>query len=151
MRRLRFRFQRLLEIKERLEEARERDLGAAVATLTREQEALEGLHRTQSLYRRAAEAQPARFLDVGLLQLNFSFDLRLQRQIQEQLRRVRQAEAAVEEQRRRLVEASRERRVYEILKEQVAARHRRQQRRQEQRWLDEVGEQRHQRRREQQQ
>lgn len=146
MRRLRFRYQRLLELKERVEESRKRVLGEAVGALAQEEQQLAQLRHTRALYRRAAESPGARALDMGLLLLNSSYDQRLQRQIQDQRRRVQQAEALVEERRQRLVEASRERRVYEILKERVTETYRRARRRQEQRWLDEVGERLHQRR-----
>ncbi|MBI2506096.1 MAG: flagellar export protein FliJ [Candidatus Latescibacteria bacterium] len=139
MKRLRFRFQRLLEIKERLEGVRQRALGEALTTLAQEQEALEGLSQTQQRYRRAAQSQPARALDLGLLLLNVNYDQRLQREIQEQDSRLQQAAARVEEERQRLVAARRERRTYEILKEKAAAQHRRLQRHHEQRQLDEVG------------
>jgi flagellar FliJ protein len=146
VKKLRFRFQKLLEIEERLEEVRQRALGEALAALAREQEALEGLRRTRQRYRRAAEEQPSQALDLGMLLLNLSYDQRLQRQIRDQDQRREQAAARAEEERRRLVEARRQRRTYEILREKAAAQHRRLQRRGEQRLLDQVGEQGHLRR-----
>ena len=140
MKRLRFRFQRLLEIKERLEGVRQRALGEAMMAVNQEQEALEGLCQTQGRYRQAAAVQPARALDVALLQLNVNYDQRLQREIQDQDARLRQAQLRAEEERQRLVAARRERRTYEILKEKAATAHRRLQLKHEQRQLDEVGE-----------
>ena len=141
MKRLRFRFQRLLEIKERLEGVRQRALGEAMRAASLEQESLEGLQQTQFRYRQAAAGQPARALDVGLLRLNLSYDQRLQREIQDQHARLRQAQLRAEEERQRLVAARRERRTYEILKDKATALHRRLQQHQEQRQMDEVGEQ----------
>jgi flagellar export protein FliJ len=146
VKKLRFRFQKLLEIKERLEGVRQRALGEALTALAREQAALDGLRRTQARYRRAAEEQPAQALDLGMLLLNLSYDQRLQRQIRDQDQRREQAAARAEEERRRLVEARRQRRTYEILREKAAVAHRRLQRRGEQRLLDQVGEQGHLRR-----
>lgn len=146
MKRLRFRFQRLLEIKERLEGVRQRALGEALATLTQEEEALENLRQTQQRYRRAAQEQPAHALDLGLLLLNINYDQRLQREALAQDERRRQAAARAEEERQRLVAARRERRTYEILKEKAVAQHRQLQQRHEQRQLDEVGGQGHWRR-----
>ncbi|MCC7263646.1 MAG: flagellar export protein FliJ [Candidatus Latescibacteria bacterium] len=146
MKRLRFRFQRLLEIKERLEGVRQRAMGEAMAAFTQEQENLEALHQTRLRYRRAAQEQPARAVDLGMLLLNLSYDQRLQREILTQDQRTQQAAARVEEERQRLVAARRERRTYEILKEKAAAEHRRLAHRQEQRQMDEVGEQGHRRR-----
>lgn len=141
MKRLRFRFQKLLEIKERLEGVRQRALGEALMALTEEEEALENLSQTQHRYRRAAQEQPARALDLGLLLLNLNYDQRLQREIQVQDERRGRAAAKAEEERQRLVAARRERRTYEILKEKAAAHHRRLQQRHAQRQMDEVGEQ----------
>jgi flagellar export protein FliJ len=141
VKRLRFRFQRLLEIKERLEGVRQRAMGEALTALTREEEVLENLRQTRHRYRQAAQEQPARALDLGLLLLNLSYDQRLQREILVQDDHLRRAAAKVEEERQRLVAARRERRTYEILKEKAAAQHRRLQQRHAQRQLDEVGEQ----------
>lgn len=141
MKRLRFRFQRLLEIKERLEGVRQRAMGEALAALTQEEEALENLRHTQQRYRRAAQEQPAQGLDLGLLLLNLSYDQRLEREIQVQDHHLHLAAAKAEEERQRLVAARRERRTYEILKEKAAAHHRRLQQHHERRQLDEVGEQ----------
>ena len=47
MKKLRFRFQKLLEIKERLEGVRQRAMGEALTALTTEEEALAGLRQTQ--------------------------------------------------------------------------------------------------------
>lgn len=146
MKKLRFRFQKLLEIKERLEGVRQRAMGEALTALTQEQQALDELHQTQHRYRRAAQEQPARALDLGMLLLNLSYDQRLQREILSQGARRDQAAAKVEEERQRLVNARRERRTYEILREKAAAEYRRLQQRHDQRRLDEVGEQSHLRR-----
>lgn len=146
MKRLRFRFQKLLEIKERIEGVRQRAMGEALRALTQEEETLENLRQTQQRYRRAAQEQPARALDLGLLLLNLSYDQRLQREILAQGERLHQAAARAEEERQRLVAARRERRTYELLKEKAVAQHRRLQQRHEQRQMDEVGEQGHLRR-----
>lgn len=146
MKKLRFRFQKLLEIKERLEGVRQRAMGEALTALAQEQEALEALRQTQHRYRRAAEEQPAQALDLGMLLLNLGYDQRLQREILGQGERRDQAAARVEEERQRLVAARRERRTYEILREKAAAQHRRLQQHHEQRQLDQVGEQGHLRR-----
>jgi len=147
VKKLRFRFQKLLQIKERLEGVRQRALGEALTALSREQEALEALQHNQARYRRAAQEQPAQRLDPSLLLLNFSYDQRLQREIIAQDQQRQRAAARAEEERQRLIGARRERRTYEILRERAAAQHRRLAQRQEQRQLDEVGEQGHRRRR----
>lgn len=146
MRRFRFRFQRILEVKERIEEARRIALGEAIAVLNRERDRLEELHQIRRRYRQASAVLPAAPLDPGLLSLNVGYLQRLQREIGEQEERIRQVETVVEERRQRLLAASRDRRTYEILKEKALEAHREEQMRRERMHLDEVGEQLHGRR-----
>jgi flagellar FliJ protein len=145
MRRLRFRFQRLLELKERMEEARKIALGQAMAVLIQEQDQLAFLVQTRTQYLELDKGGPGLRLDVHLLNLHADFGLRLERQMLEQQESLRRAQVVVDERRAHLVEATRERRVYEILKERVVAQHRREQQRQDRMWLDEVGGRLHQR------
>ena len=139
MKRFNFRFQRILEIKERMEEARKIALGKVVAVSNLEQERLADLEQTRMLYRQGGRELLALQLDPSLLSLNVSYLQRLQREIQEQRVRIQQVEKAVEEKRQELVEATKERRVYEILKERAVEDYRREQKRQERIMLDEIG------------
>ena len=139
MKKFDFRFQRLLDLKERMEETRRRALGEAVAQLFEEQERLSQLQHTQTSYRQ--NWQSVAGLNPTLLSLNANYLLRLQREILEQEERVRQAETTVEEKRGELTEATRERRVYETLKDRAAVAYRREQKRQERILLDEAGKQ----------
>ena len=141
MRRFNFRFQRILEIKERMEEVRKIALGEVIAVLNQEQDRLAELQQTQKLYRQASQSLPDVQLDASLLSLNDSYLLRLQREIQEQLERVHQVEEAVEAKRLELMKATKERRVYESLKERAVEDYQREQKRRERIFLDEVGEQ----------
>jgi flagellar FliJ protein len=143
MRRFRFRFQRILEVKERIEEARRISLGEAIAVLNRERDRLEELQEVQRRYRRASMVLPATVLDPGLLTLSVGYLQRLEREIGEQEDRIRKVETVVEERRQRLLAASRDRRTYEILKEKALEVHREEQLRRERMHLDEVGEQLH--------
>jgi len=139
MKRFNFRFQRILKIKERMEEARKIALGKVIAVLNLEQERLADLEQTRMLYRQGGQELLALQLDPSLLSLNVSYLQRLQREIQEQRMRIQQVEKAVEEKRQELMEATKERRVYEILKERAVEDYRREQKRQERIMLDEVG------------
>ena len=139
MRRFRFRFQRLLEIKERMEERRRAELGEAVAVLNQERDRLAELRRIQQFYRQGPKSLPDAPLDPFLLALNASYDQRLRREAQEQLDRIRQIEEEVEKRRQKLVDATKERRVYEILKERAVEAYQHERRRQEQMVLDEIG------------
>jgi len=147
MKRFSFRFQRVLELKKSVEEARKIALGEAVEVLNREQLQFERLQQTRQLYLQASRGAPAARLDAPLLGLNASYLLRLEREIGEQKGHIGRIEAIVEERRERLLEATKERRVYEILKEKALEAHKKEQKRQERIQLDEVGEQLYARRR----
>lgn len=141
MRRFNFRFQRLLELKERNEDQRKADLGEVMVVFNRERAKLGELEQSFGVYRRAALALPDQRLDTPLLGINASYLLRLQREIGEQRQHLDRVEAVVEDKRGKLVEATRQRRVYEILKERAEEQHRREAMRQERIQLDEIGEQ----------
>ena len=139
MKRFNFRFQRILEIKERMEETRKIALGKVVAVLNKEQERLADLEQTQMLCRQGGQELLSAQLDPSLLGLNMSYLQRLQREIREQQAQIQQVEKAVEEKRKELMEATKERRVYEILKERAGENYRRELKRQERIMLDEIG------------
>ena len=142
MRRLNFRFQRILELKERVEEVSRAALGEAVAAFERERVALEDLEQTRRLYRREGSPRSGP-LDRGTLIQGSQFDQRLEREVAEQMERTRQADLVVAERREELLAATKERRVFEILRERADEEHQREGRRQERIWLDEVGQQLH--------
>ncbi len=141
MQRFTFRFQRILEIKERIEDARRAELGEVLAALNREVEQLEAMRSTQNAYRYMGEFSAAQRVDAALLGIGASYSQRLDREIGEQQQHVQQIEAIAYNKRQKLSEATRERRVYEVLKERAEEAHRREANRQERIQLDEIGEQ----------
>ena len=141
MRRFDFRFQRLLELKERSEDQRKAELGEVMAVYNQERAKLSELQQSFCAYRRAAQALPDHRVDRVLLGINASYLLRLQREIGEQREHLDRVESVVQDKRGKLLEATRERRVYEILKERAEEEHRREVVRQERIQLDEIGEQ----------
>ena len=141
MKRFSFRFQRLLELKERKEDQRKAELGEVVAIFNREFDQLGDLKNTFGSYRRASHAIPDQLLDASLMGVNASYLLRLQREIGEQREHLDRIESLVEDKRGKLLEATRERKVYEILKERAEEEHKRESMRQERIQLDEIGEQ----------
>ena len=140
MRQFNFRFQRLLELKERSEDQRKAELGEIMAVYNREHIKLGELQQSFGVYRRATLAQPDQRVDPALLGINASYLLRLQHEIGEQREHLDRVESIVEDKRSKLLEATRERRVYEILKERAEEEHRREVVRQERIQLDEIGE-----------
>ena len=145
MRRFQFRFQRVLDVKERLEDVRKASLGQVVGACEAERRELERLHADRQS-QVAAKRPAAGRIDPGLMNLLADYGRRLERESGEQGEQVRLAETLVEEKRAELMEATRERRTFEILQEQAEAAHRKAARRQELVQLDEVGGQLHLRR-----
>ena len=149
MRRMHFRFQRILELKERVEEARKAALGKSVAVLEHERQQLAGMQQLR-LDNGAASEQRAQIAGAAsLMRLGFDYGQRLERELLEQQKRIRQAQTVVDERRSELIESTKERRVFEVLKDRVATEYQREQRRQERILLDEAGKQIHLRRDEQ--
>ena len=140
MRQFNFRFQRLLELKERSEDQRKAELGEVMAVYNRERAKLGELQQSFGVYRRATLVQPDQCVDPALLGINAIYLLRLQHEIGEQREHLDRVESIVEDKRSKLLEATRERRVYEILKEHAEDEHRREVVRQERIQLDEIGE-----------
>ena len=149
MRRMHFRFQRILELKERVEEARKAALVQSVAVLEHERQQLAGMQQLRIDNGAASEQRAQTAGDASLMRLGFDYGQRLERELLEQQERVRQAESVVDERRSELIESTKERRVFEVLKDRVATEYRREQRRQERILLDEAGKQIHLRRDEQ--
>lgn len=145
MRRFQFRFQRVLDVKERLEDVRKAALGQVVGACEAERRQLERLHADRQM-QVAAERPAAGRVDSGLMNLLADYGRRLERESGEQTQLVRLAETLVEEKRDELMKATRERRTFEILQERAQAAHRKAARRKELMRLDEVGGQLHRRR-----
>ncbi|MEW6756144.1 MAG: flagellar export protein FliJ [Candidatus Latescibacterota bacterium] len=141
MRRFTFRFQRVLELRLSIEEARKAALGEAMASLYREQQVLAELEETRRRYQEAARLPPGTPLYPGLLALGAAYLQRLRREMEEQRGHIARAEQVVEDRRRRLAEARRERRVFEILRDKAWGEHLREEKRRQGRQLDEVGQQ----------
>ncbi len=141
MKRFSFRFQRLLELKQRKEDQRKAELGEVMAIFNREFDQLGDLKNTFGSYRNTSHAITDQRLDASLMGVNASYLLRLQREIGEQREHLHRIESLVEDKRGKLLEATRERKVYEILKERAEEEHKRESMRQERIQLDEIGEQ----------
>lgn len=146
MRRMHFRFQRILELKERVEEARKAALGESVARLEHEKQQLSGIRQLKADHGAASDVRPDMPVDASMLRLGFDYGRRLDQEIVEQQQRIDQAEVVVDERRQDLIESTKQRRVFDVLKDRVATEYRREQRRQERILLDEAGKQIHLRR-----
>ena len=130
-----------------MEDARRAELGEATAVLNRRTEQLSSLFETQVTYQNMSDLPVHQRVDMGLLGVSASYTERLKGEIQEKIEQLEKIKAVVENKRQKLLEATRERRVYEVLKERAEETHRRETNRRERMQLDEVGEQLYARRR----
>ena len=124
-----------------MEDVRRAELGEVTAALNREMEQLSALYGTQATYRNMGSFSGEQRVDAGLLGISARYAERLKGEIYEQIEHIKKIEAVVENKRQKLSEATRERRVYEVLKERAEEAHRREANRRERIQLDEVGEQ----------
>ena len=124
-----------------MEDARRAELGEVTAALNREMEQLSALYGTQATYRNMGSFSSEQRVDAGLLGISARYAERLRGDIDEQIEHIKKIEAVVENKRQKLLEATRERRVHEVLKERAEEAHRREANRRERIQLDEVGEQ----------
>ncbi|MEE2657962.1 MAG: flagellar export protein FliJ [Candidatus Latescibacterota bacterium] len=141
MRRFEFRFQRILELKERMEEVRRAALGEAVGAFEAERRELEALGRMRGGHTARDPATPGSAVDAGLMRISSAYGRRLEREQNEQQEQVRLAGTVVEDRRQDLMDATRERGVFDILKERAVQDYRREVRRKELSQLDEIGQQ----------
>ncbi len=139
MRQFVYRFHRVLEIKERMEDVRKAALGEVVSVLNREEATLRDLQATRQKYVRSGIVQAETPVNASLLDLQSAYLQRLKRECAEKYEEIEQVEKVVEEKRKNLMEATKERRVFELLKEQREEVYKREQKRQERRLLDDVG------------
>ena len=146
MRRLNFRFQRVLELKGRFEEEKRGALGVAMAAFNREQERLQSLEHVRLSRLQGGGLLTGGLLDSAVLRADSDYGLRVEREILEQTQRLEQAANVVEEKRQIWLEARKERKTFEVLKERALVEHRHMISRQERIVLDEIGGQRHLRR-----
>ena len=124
-----------------MEDARRAELGEVTAALNRETEQLSALYETQDTYQKIGGLPVHQRVDTSLLGVIARYTERLKGEIHEQIEHLEKIEAVVENKRQKLLEATRERRVYEVLKERAEEAHRREANRRERMQLDEVGEQ----------
>jgi len=143
MRQFEFRFQRVYELKERVEDVHRASLGEAVSALEGEKQELRRLGEQRGARRQASRGEAGQVLHPGILQLASNFGLRLERESGEQHEVVRLAETVADEKREDLLEATRDRKVFEILRDRATAAHKKQVQRHELRTLDEIGGQLH--------
>lgn len=117
-----FKLQSILEYKKKVEEEEIRKLAELKVLQKREQEKLEFLKMTKVEEMRTLTEKSAQgVLNVSEIQMYHAHIKKLDKEITEQEIRLQQIAIEVEEQRQRLLEASKEKKIYEKLKEKHKA------------------------------
>ncbi len=140
MKRFRYRFQRILEIKEGLEKSRRAEYAEIMSLFNKETAQLEYVNRVKNSHMRSDRGENALRFNVELLRTGANYSLMLHRKIEEQKQQIGQIESILEDKRKNLLEAEKERRIYEKLKERDYRLYLTDYKREERKRLDEVGE-----------
>ncbi|PKK91384.1 MAG: flagellar export protein FliJ [Candidatus Wallbacteria bacterium HGW-Wallbacteria-1] len=135
-----FSLQKVLEVKQRVEEDRQASLAEAMAAQEHERRELNSMHEKLSALkvetgRSLEESQ----LDIGHILNCRNYEIRLRQNIVAQIDILEEAGRHVEEKRLELMEAVRDRKVLEKLREKEQAKHFRRELAREQSLLDEMG------------
>lgn len=118
-----FKMEPLFEYRQRLEELCRKEFGEALARLRSEEEKIE---RLKELYKKSSfeiDGLKESGAAAGEMELYHSYVAGLKRHISEQERILSQVSAAVEKKRGELIEASRNRKVMELMKEKSLHQH----------------------------
>ena len=140
MKRFLYRFQRILEVKEGVENLCRAELAEILSVINKEKTQLEFFNRVKQKHMSSDRGVKSLQFNVELLRTGANYSLMLQRKIEEQKQQVGQIEAVLEDKRKNLLEAEKERRIYEKLKDRDQKLYLREQKREERKQLDQVAE-----------
>ena len=140
MKRFLYRFQRILEVKEGVKNSCRAELAEVLSVINREKTQLEFFNRVKQKHMSSDRGVKSLQFNVELLRTGANYSLMLQRKIEEQKQQIGQIEAVLEDKRKNLLEAEKERRIYEKLKDRDQKLYLREQKREERKQLDQVGE-----------
>jgi flagellar FliJ protein len=138
MKRFRFRLQRLLDIREQIRDEARQELARRNHELAEQQSVLRGLQEESG----RLTAHRDGIISAGDLQLTGAYAVRLQQMIERQVLLVAQASQAVVEAQERYVQANKDAKALELLKEKRKGEHKEALLKEEMQQLDEVATQR---------
>jgi flagellar FliJ protein len=139
VKKFRFRFQTVENVKKREEDLRRERLAEADRTLQEQEALLAGLHQLRdTCQRRIAEQTSEGRLNATEIALSHVYLQKVTGDIQRQQARVEQARREMEARREVLMQAARERKMFENLKARDQSAHRYEESRQEQALMDEI-------------
>ena len=141
MKRFQFRLQRVLDIKNVLEEQRKRELGEAYAMLVAEQERLQGIRKALSRAQRYAQQRPPRTSHELLMYDHFITQQLVRTEMQQKT--IDQVQRVVNTRREKLVAAYKDRKILDRLKERYTEQYRHEVVREDQSLIDEISSAKH--------
>ncbi len=139
MKKFRFRFQAVEDVKKREEDLRRERLVEADRTLQEQETLLAGLHQLRdTCQRRIVEQTSEGRLNATEIALSHVYLQKVTEDIQRQVARVEQARREMEARREGLLQAAQERKMFENLKVRDQSAHRYEEARQDQALMDEI-------------
>lgn len=143
MRRFQYRFQRILEVKEGVESIRRAELAEVMSVIDEEKAQLEFVEGVKRTHMNSDRAKNGLRFNVELLRTGANYSLLLQRKIQEKKEQIRKIEPVLEDKRKNLLEAEKDRRIYQKLKDRDHELYISEQKKEQRKQLDQVGERMH--------
>ncbi len=138
MKKFNFRLQRVLEIKQTIEDVKRRNFNEARQLLETEQNKLADFKAKEISYRDKLNKKRIEGASLEIIRMYYKFFSALSTMLQYQKRRIIAAQEEVDKRRNILLEAVRERRVLENLKEKKLLEYNYEANREEQNFLDEI-------------
>ncbi|WP_168198283.1 flagellar export protein FliJ [Crassaminicella thermophila] len=117
MRRFRFRYQNLLEVKEKYEDIIKRKLNEAQIKFEEAKKQLDILEDNKKKYQESINLNVKKGVDIGYLRMHDLFLMNLKREIRKQIEVIEVCKDEVNKCRMELMKASKEKRIFEKLKE----------------------------------
>lgn len=142
MNRFRFRFQSVLRYREVIEDTKKREFGAALDHLRHEEERLQTINGVISNHERTTEESSSGRISVRDLQHRYNFARHLDREREVQEAAIQTAVDEAEKRRQILVEATKQKKIFERIKERDHEAYQAEVRHEEQKTIDEVSTQR---------
>jgi flagellar FliJ protein len=143
MRRFRYRFQRILEVKEGVESIRRAELAEVMSVINEEKAQLEFVEGVKRKHMNSDRDENGLRFNVELLRTGANYSLMLQQKIQEKKEQIGKIESVLEDKRKNLLEAEKDRRVYEKLKDRDKKLYLLEQKKEDCKQLDQIGERMH--------
>ncbi len=133
-----FPLQKVLDVRQHVEDQRAIELGQAKQELFKEQNLLNHLKMLKDKALHTSEEEIAESLQLSKIQMLESYLIQLNEKIDKQKKIIKKKSEAVEKKRRELLKATQEKKVVEKLKERQLENHRKSVRLQENKMIDEV-------------